>query len=284
MRHGGMEIWSICGIVKVLYYFHYVVVDHILGIQNLLRFIDYMEADSITQQAVIALLIQHFYENEPHELVRERIVRSIQTDEQIVKCMKVDGQFVGVTTYKIFDWDRLKKQLYLQTQCIGDIITHLRLLPFQDVLGAIGITSPNQHVAELSYTVITDEFRGQGVQTQAFNERLREIISQLEDAIVFTIAMSRYQGTDVNHKLTQFMLDVEATINGKNDKGSVNVLGEWVTIEAIENGLSLRLSPFLCTMGSPQTRHLAEKFGLKYAGLSRNLSPVYASTLADMKL
>lgn len=250
----------------------------------MLRFIDYMEVDSITQQAVIVLLTHHFYENEPHQRVRERIVRSIQTGEQIVKCMKVDGQFVGVTTYKLFDWDRLKKQLYLQTKCIDNVITHLRLLPLQDLLGAIGITSPNQQVVELSYTVIVDEFRRRGLQTQAFHERLRGILDQLEDAVVFTIAMSRYQGTDVNHKLTQFMLDVEATVNGTNDKGSVNVLGEWVTVADIENGLDLNLLPLLCTMGSPQTRHLAEKFGLKYAGLSRNLSPVYASTLADMKM
>lgn len=247
--------------------------------------------DEAQKEAALEAVRQEFYPAEIHETFVARNQQFTLYDSDSFLKNTEDKLFggdmfmitdetrvVGVSQIKFYKYDLIRPQLYFfpTFQEDGKTIASVYL----SQLGK-EVEKPNAEVkietaAELAYYWVRPEMRGKGLGKELFNKPL-DVFVEKKDTIssfLFTIAMGNAAGKEHGKKLLNFMLERETQVNGKDEKDKTRITGVQVSWNEIEQ-LGLNLTMFDVRKESEATRILAIKYGMKFYGYFRNLSPVF---------
>ncbi|MFA6073910.1 MAG: GNAT family N-acetyltransferase [Candidatus Woesearchaeota archaeon] len=185
---------------------------------------------------------------------------------------------VGVSQIKYYKYDLIRPQLYFfpKFEEDGKTIASIYLSQLGKEIGKPNAEVKIEIVAELAYYWVKPEVRGKGFGKELFNKPLDVFVEKKDtvSSFLFTIAMGNAAGQEHGKKLLNFMLEREGEINGKDENQKTKVTGVEVPWNEIEQ-LGLNPNMFDVRKESEATRILAIKYGMKFYGYSKNLSPVF---------
>lgn len=185
---------------------------------------------------------------------------------------------VGVSQIKYFKYDLIRPQLYFfpNFEADGKTIASIYLSQLGKEVEKRNLEKKIEIATELAYYWVRPEMRGKGLGKELFNKPLDVFVEKKDtmSSFLFTIAMGNAAGQKHGKKLLNFMLEKEAEVNGKDEKNKTRVTGIVVPWKEIEQ---LELNPFMFNVRkeSEATRILAIKYGMKFYGYFRNLSPIF---------
>lgn len=245
--------------------------------------IDFKELSANKQIQAIEMLAKEFYGSEQLEKGRQRFHEKIASNIQTVKCMIVDDTLAAISSYCIYQWEEIAKQLYFEPRYENRQLREIRLISFGDLISTAKFDKKYPQAFELDYTLVIEKFRGKRLHTKLFRARLNDIARFFDHGLVFTLARSIYAGKGIDKKSTDYLLSVEKAINGNRPDGSVNISGIWVSADDFRSNVGVDLAKITPAFGTETTIHLAQKFGFINVGFYRNLSPVFATDIRTYK-
>lgn len=235
---------------------------------------------------------KEFYPTETHEAFVARNQQfTLYDSDSFLKNIAPDKSFggdiftitdetgvVGVSQIKYFKYDLIRPQLYFfpRFEEDGKTIASIYLSQLGKEVEKRNHEKKIEIATELAYYWVRPEMRGRGLGKKLFNKPLDVFVEKKDtmSSFLFTIAMGNAAGQEHGKKLLNFMLGKEAEVNGKDEKDKTKVTGIEVPWREIKQ---LGLNPFMFDVRkeSEATRILAIKYGMKFYGYFRNLSPVF---------
>jgi len=251
------------------------VIPEVLGGRKVGEVVEFSQMSGKDRRRAVLLLAGEFF---PEELERgcERFwVQACEGTARLVGILGERQELMGVSVYKLYDWDRISPQLYLQA-CFGrGGLEMVRLRSFKDLLLDEGFDDNYGLVAEMAYNVVRTEFRGMGLGRRLFEERLRLLLGVEQLGLLFTVAMNSCTSVGVNESVTKYLIGREEEVNGRKDDGLVNVRGLWVRAGDLAGEIGVNVPDLNFETGSVVTRYLSRSFGFVPLGFSRKLSPLW---------
>lgn len=188
-----------------------------------------------------------------------------------------DVGVVGASQIKYYRWDLIKPQLYFNPEFNADgSIRSLSLSPLADLVKVKeGETSIPEIAAELAYYWVRPDMRGRGLGKDLFNQPFDELVSkERPKSFLFTTTMGNSTGKGAGKTLMNFILEKNKIANGLSQDGKVIVRGVSVSWSEVAS-LGLNPEMFEVREASRATKTLALKYGMKFYGYSKNLSPTF---------
>lgn len=211
----------------------------------------------------------------PEEIVNnpEKVGRA----EETFRLENKTGKTVAVCALKYYSWKLIANQVcYNFNQENGT----LSLAHFKDLVGETN-TTPSL-VAEIAYNLVKPEYRGLGLGGKLFQLRLARIsqINTKGPKVIFTMSRGAHIDSGEGNKILQYLLEIERQhTNQQGEK--INIVGVPVPISDIYS--TLNLSKFFVINEvheeSKPVVNLAQKNGLIFRGLFKDLSPIFSKTI-----
>ncbi len=120
-----------------------------------IKFLPFENLDDLLQQKAIAMLAAEFY---AHRQVSEGVEvfdQSLHAGKELAIALMGELDMIGVTTYKVFDFPAIQRQLYIEPQFSQGSLSQIRLRSFQHLLEDAGLLKStsqrsNWHTPSLS--------------------------------------------------------------------------------------------------------------------------------------
>lgn len=131
--------------------------------------------------------------------------------------------------------------------------------------------------AELAYFCVEPEYQGRGMGKELFYRSIFSVLREVHDlrCSLFTLAKGVYSGSGKGQLIRGYLLEVEKDFNDIDAKGMVIVTGTKVPLHGVEMKFGVSRSYFKPKDESMATQVLAQRWGWKMLGLSKNLSPIW---------
>jgi hypothetical protein len=239
---------------------------------------DFNNLSTDLQDQVMHALAKEFYGTQRLAEGLEAFWRSLTTQRHFIKAVLWEGQLVGASSYKIFEWEQIRAQLYYEARFEDGNLSAIRLRPFATLVDHPTHTPVAEMVA---YATILDGYRGRDFYRHLFVAKLQDIVQKSGAGLVFALTRGDYAASDIVQKGTAYMLAREAETHGYQPDGTVNVQGTWVAVEdfAMQTGYSIAPISFAThSRGSQLTTLLAQEHGFVPIGFHRNFSILLVTT------
>lgn len=194
-----------------------------------------------------------------------------------VYCISDESGVVGASQVKYYRWDLIKPQLYFYPEFDANgSIQNLSLSPLTEIVKVREESSTIPEVAaELAYYWVRSDMRGKGLGKDLFNQPLDGFVDKAKSkSFLFTTAMGNSAGMDTGKILLNFILERNKIANGLSQDGKIIVSGvdiSWSEVAA----LGINSEMFEVREVSKATKTLALKYGMRFYGYSKNLSPTF---------
>lgn len=138
-----------------------------------------------------------------------------------------------------------------------------------------------QLAIELAYFCVEPEYQGLGIGKELFYRSILSTLGEVQNLRcgLFTLAKGVYSGSGKGQLIRDYLLEIEKDFNGTDAKGMVIVKGEKTPLSELEMRFGVVRSNFRPRGESVATQILAQRWGWKMLGLSKNLSPVWGTTV-----
>lgn len=237
---------------------------------------DFGLSEAKDQQKAIQILSEEFYRHSDQNKGVVTFSETLLHGKEFAILLSSGVDVCGVSTWKFYDHQQLAPQLYFQPKFEKNTLKSLRLRSFEHLVHDNDFRADYQTYAELAYSAVIEQFRGQGLGGILFTERIKKIKEQNPSAFMFDLARGDFSRLpDIKTRITDFMLQREEQQNGRFENGKIKVTGTWVPIELVNSHLSLDLSQLNENSGAQATIYQCKKNGFRFIGFSRNLSPVW---------
>lgn len=236
---------------------------------------DFRRVTSEEQQTAINLLAQEFYGHSDVSKGMTKFSHSLKEGGERGVIAMVGHEVAGIATYKEYAIAQIAEQLYVEAQYKDGQLALMRLRPFSQLTRDYGFLGNYIKAVEFAYITVDPEFRSKKIGSTLFRHQTDEITKGEGDCLIFTLARGIYAQSDIETKVTKYMLDIEKQNNGLRENGKVRVTGVWIDSEEASRNIGFDLTVLNPYSGSGQTVHLIEKSGGKPIGFSRNLSPAW---------
>lgn len=239
------------------------------------------QIDSSLIKQASHLLAVEFYPPERYEEGLADYLRQLESGKAVARISMLDGNVVGIATFNVYDWQRIRGQLYYQPKFKEDRIASLRLRRFEDAITDVTtIVTPGTTV-EMAYNLVLPEYRGKGLGSLQWKARMEYIKTNYENPLLFTLARSEYSGVGIAPATISYMLAQERSAQGLTPETNVVVQGVEVSIRQMATDLNLNIADLGIHSGSKPTIHLAQQDGFIPIGFSRNFCPVWVKQLVN---
>lgn len=155
-------------------------------------------------------------------------------------------------------------------------IKSVYLYPLENIVKTVdGGSIIPEVAAELAFYWVRPDMRGKGFGKDLFNQPLDGFTDTTKPkSFLFTIAMGNVAGRGVGQILMNFILEKNRIVNGLSQNGKTILSGvgaSWTEIES----LGINKEMFDVREVSKATETLALKYGMKFLGYFKNLSPAF---------
>jgi len=191
------------------------------------------------------------------------------------------GELVAACVSKYYSWQTISNQICFSLE--NDQKT-IKLDRFGNMLTDGDLNKHMDLVAELAYNVVSPIYRGKGVGDKMFKLRLARVASLAEmnrHLAVFTMSRGAHIESGEGNKILNYLLELECKANGKLEDGRVLITGISHEVEKVLTDLGLDSDFDLKRVHQDSTPivHLSYKYGLKFKGLFKDLSPIFGETI-----
>lgn len=240
------------------------------------------------QQQAVALIVDAFYQHRTdltHEEALTKIGNALRDRKEIAFCIADAQKVLGISTYSLYDYQRMREQLYMETRYQESCLSSMRLASFHELLCRKSIhQGALPKVAGFGYSFVLPAFRNQGMARLLFRRRLEDICSHKDVGVIFAIVRGPYAQMNVSPLVMSSFLQAEQHVNGWECEQRVKVTGVWVECTHLDEMLRLPISSLSDHSGSPAMTKLIAQSGFVPLGFFRSLSPVWATTRAALEL
>lgn len=180
---------------------------------------------------------------------------------------------VGGAEVRIYPGSKLKEQLVIKYD--DDNIW------FSKMGGELIGLSSTRLAVELAYFCVEPEFQGKGIGKELFYRSVLSTLGEVHDlrCSLFTLAKGVYSGSGKGQLIRDYLLKIEEDTNGAGVNGTAIVTGTKVPLREMEIKFEVNRSCFKPRDESMATQELAQRWGWKMLGLSKNLSPIWGTSV-----
>lgn len=233
------------------------------------------------QNLVIDSLAKEFGQENNYDSTRQYFEKSLSSPNTYTMINMVNGQLVGACTFNVFDWSKIKPQLYYLPNYTEEQLSSLQFTRFEDAVKRQFELVDTTIAVEMAYNYVHPSHRGQGLGREQWKQRIDYIKSAYTAPIIFTLARSEYIGTGIQQSSTEVMLAAERRVQGVEKSMPVQVQGVEVSIQEINDLLQTDLSHINYYSGSKASIKFAHTEGFLPVAFSRNFCPVWAKQLTN---
>lgn len=251
------------------------------------RVTDFSALVSHMQQQAIVMIVDAFFQHRtdiPRQDALKKISDALHSQQEIAFCVTDTNTVLGISTYSLCEYHRIKDQLYMETAYKDDHLSAFRLMSFHDLLSKKQIAQGTlPKVAGFGYSFVVPEFRRQGIAKCLFRRRLEAIQAHEDVSVIFAIIRGPYATLNVSQVVLASLLEAEERANGRENRQRIKVTGVWQDIKHFEKMLQLPVGTLNDYAGSPAMTKLIADGGFVPIGFFRSLSPVWATTRAALQ-
>lgn len=248
------------------------------------RVTDFSALSSPMQQQAVLMLVDAFYQHRtdiPHQEAIQKLDTMLHTQQERAFCVTDANTVLGISTYLVYDYSRLKDQLYMETAYEDGHLSAFRLTRFHDLLEKKQMTQGLlPKVAGFGYSFVLPEFRRQGIAKCLFRRRMEAIEAHEDVGVIFAIIRGPYAPLNISQAVLSSLLEAEEQANGRENEQRVKITGIWKPCAHFEQMLQLPVRTLNNYSGSPAMTKLIADGNFVPLGFFRSLSPVWATTRA----